>query len=73
MRKGIRPRGLAQEMGPSGSKSLRRLEELGAVVVMTKADVTGRPLSDLTVGGVKMQVSPVRSVLQENCTVPLYP
>jgi hypothetical protein len=46
--------------------------EVGAVVEMTKTEVTAlNPSADLTVGGVKVQVSPARSALHENFTVPL--
>src|SRR5271155_3034573 len=69
-----RPKRVAQVIPCRGSKGLLRRASSGAVVEMTKTEVTcENPLRDLTVGGVKVQASPLSGWPHENLTVPLYP
>jgi len=72
LRKRARPKRVAQVIPCRGSKGLLRRASSGAVVEMTKTEVTcENPLRDLTVGGVKVQASPLSSWPHENLTVPL--
>jgi hypothetical protein len=66
----MRQRTLVQAIFCNGSARPRRCAVVRAVVVVMMLEDTSIPLDGLTVVGLKLHVSPISSVPQENITVP---